>query len=271
MQAGSKQLLLIAGAVLLTATLYFAPQKNKKEDHSETPGTGFSFEAVLSEAKGQLKRQEVDQIDKIEESLKSHAGSAVLLDSLGKMWDKQNAPQVSAVYFEQIAEANPTEKNWLNAAFRYYDAFRLISDSAYRKMYVDKAISSYKKVLAINPNNLNAKTDLGICYAEGTSSPMEGIMMLREVVKENPNHEMAQYNLGILSVKSSQYEKAVERFEKVLEINPTNKEARFLLGRTFLMMGKKDLALKNLEMIRETENSRLNQEVNNLINQINNN
>lgn len=271
MQAGSKQLLLIAGAVLVTAALYFAPQKNKKEKLSETQSTGFSFEAVLSEAKGQIKPQELDQINKVEESLKSHEGSIVLLDSLGKMWDKQNAPHVSAVYFEQIAEANPTEKNWINAAFRFYDAFRLMNDSVYRKMYVDKAISSYKKVLAINSKNLDAKTDLGICYAEGTSSPMEGIMMLREVVNENPNHEMAQYNLGILSVKSSQYEKAVERFEKVLEINSSNKEARFLLGRTFLMMGKKDLALKNLELIRETENSRLNEEVNNLINQINNN
>jgi len=71
-----------------------------------------------------------------------------------------------------------------------------------------------------------------------------------------------------LSVKSGQYDKALERFQKVLEINPANKEARLLLGRTYSLMGNKDLALENLNMIRESNDPRLNEEVQNLINQI---
>ena len=74
--------------------------------------------------------------------------------------------------------------------------------------------SSHGKVLAINPDNLDAKTDLGICYAEGTTTPMQGIMLLREVVEKNPGAN-AQFNLGILSVRSGQYDKALERFSKV--------------------------------------------------------
>lgn len=180
-------------------------------------------------------------------------------------------PQISSHYFEEVAMKNPTEKAWINTAFRYYDSFRITGDSALRKFFVEKAIDSYQKVLEINPGNLDAKTDLGLCYAEGTSAPMEGIKLLREVVTSDPEHEMAQYNLGILSVKSGQYDKAVERFEKVILINPANNEARFLLGRTYSLIGKNELALRNLNMIKETGNSRLNDEVNNLINQINNN
>ena len=71
---------------------------------------------------------------------------------------------------------------------------------------VESAIASYKKVLEINPKNLDAQTDLGVCYAEGTGNPMQGILMLREVVKENPEHESAQFNLGILSVKYETWE-----------------------------------------------------------------
>jgi tetratricopeptide (TPR) repeat protein len=268
MRTGIKQFLVIAGAAGLIVLLYFAPQKVKKEKEEKVEP--FSFKTILTEAKGSLKRQEAERISSIESVYLKDTNSVVLLDSLGKAWDAVNMPQISAHYFELLAERKPDERNWINAAFRYYDAFRISGDSMFRKMNVDKAIASYKKVLEINPKNLDAKTDLGICYAEGTNSPMQGIMMLREVVQENPKHEMALFNLGVLSIKSAQYDKAVDRFEKVLELNPNNKEARFLLGRTYISMGKSDLALKNLQMIRNTSDSEFNNEVNNLISKINN-
>jgi tetratricopeptide (TPR) repeat protein len=270
MQTGSKQLLLIAGAILLTVGLYFAPRNLKKGNPAETK-VEFSFETILNEAKGQLKRQEVENISEVEKALTKEPNSLTLLDSLGNMWDRLNLPQVSSHYFEEIAVKTPGEKTWINAAYRYYDAFRISGDSLLRKYFVDKAISSYQKVIMLNPDNLDAKTDLGLCYADGTSSPMQGIMLLREVVAKNPQHEMAQFNLGILSLKSGQNDKAAERFQKVIEINPANKEARFLLGRTYSLLGKKDLALQNLNMIRESDDTRLNEEVKALINQINNN
>lgn len=271
MRTGSKQLMLIAGAALLTAALYFAPKKTENNTPIANKSEVFSFDAFVNEAKGQLKRQEVEQINEVEAALKKDPTSNRLTDSLGKMWDRLQMPQISSHYFEINAENNPDEKSWINVAYRYYDAFRMTDDSTIRKIFVEKAISSYQKVLSINPENLNAKTDLGLCYAEGTSNPMKGILLLREVVAKNPEHEMAQFNLGILSVKSGQYEKAIERFQKVLEINPSNKEARFLLGRTYSAVGKKDIALENLNMIKDSNDPRFNEEVKNLINQINNN
>jgi cytochrome c-type biogenesis protein CcmH/NrfG len=269
MRTSGKQLLLVAGAAILTAALYFAPQKVKETEHHEHIA-GFSFEELNKEAKGQLKRQEVDKINELEAALQKDPSSVQVADSIGKVWEKLNMPQISSHYFELVAVANPAEKSWINTAYRYYDASRMTSDSTLKKHFVEKAISSYQNVLKINPDNLDAKTDLGLCYADGPA-PMQGILLLREVVEKNPQHEMAQYNLGILSVKSGQYDKAVDRFEKVLQINPANVEARFLLGRTYVMMGKKDLALKNLELIKDSKDSRLNEEVNVLINQINNN
>jgi tetratricopeptide (TPR) repeat protein len=271
MRTGSKQLLLIAGATALTAALYFAPKVIINDSGTNKSGNEFSFDALAAEAKGQLKRQEAEQINSVEAELKKNPSSLNLIDSLGKMWDRLNMPQVSSHYYELVAENNQDEKSWINTAYRYYDAFRITGDSTLRKFYVEKAILSYQNVLKINPDNLDAKTDLGLCYAEGTSSPMQGITLLREVVEKNPRHEMAQFNLGILSVRSGQYDKAVERFQKVLEINPSNKEARFLLGRTFSAMGKNDLALENLNMIKESGDSQFNEEVKNLINKINNN
>ena len=273
MRTGVKQLLLIAGGAILVIALYLAPQKiikteSEKENHLHE--NEISFDGLNAEAKGQLKRQELDNISILETALKKDPSSTDLNDSIGKMWDRLGHPQISSHYYQQVAEKDQSEKSWINAAYRYYDASRMTSDSLMRSFFIEKAISSYQNVLKINPDNLDAKTDLGLCYAEGPA-PMQGILLLREVVEKNPKHEMAQYNLGILSVKSGQYDKAVGRFEKVLVINPGNAEARFLLARTFASMGKKELALKNLEMIKSSKDSRLNEQVIILINQINNN
>jgi len=99
---------------------------------------------------------------------------------------------------------------------------------------------------------------------------MKGIMMLREVVAKNPEHENAQFNLGVLSVKSGQYDKAIDRFQTVLRINPARKEMYFLIGKTFMMEGNKEKALENLEKLKkETDDLRLIEQANSLINQIN--
>jgi tetratricopeptide (TPR) repeat protein len=265
----TSQLILFTGGILLIAALYFAPQKVIQTESKPHEASILSFQGLIQEAKGQLKRQELEPITEVESALKNDPSSLTLNDSIGKMWDRLNQPQISAHYYEIIASKNQTEKSWISAAYRFYDASHLTNDSVTKNYFTDKAITAYQNVLKINPDNLDAKTDLALCYAEGPQ-PMQGIMLLREVVEKNPKHEMAQYNLGVLSVKSGQYDKAVGRFEKVLEINPDNVEARFLLARTYATMGKKDLALKNLETIKSSKDSRLNEQVNILINQINN-
>ncbi len=266
------QLLILTGAIALTIVLYFAPQKIKKEEVIAETADVFSFESLLSSVKGSMKRQEIEPISKLENELSKNQNNNLLLDSLGKQWDKLGQPIISAHYFEMIAEQQPGEKTWLDAAYRYFDAFKMVTDSTLRTRMVANAISGYENVLKYNPENLDAKTDLGACYAEGTNEPMKGIMLLREVVTKDPKHENAQFNLGILSVRSGQYEKAIERFQKVLEINPARKEMYFMIGKSYSMEGNKEKAIENLEKLKkETTDLQLIEQSNSLINQINSN
>jgi len=266
------QLLILSGAIALTIVLYFAPQKIKKEETTAETADLFSFESLLSSAKSGLKRQETEPVSKLETELSKNQNNVLLLDSLGKQWDKLGQPVISSHYFEMVAVQQPGEKTWLDAAYRYFDAFKMVNDSALRTRMVAKAISCYDNVLKYNPENLDAKTDLGACYAEGTNEPMKGILLLREVVTKNPAHENAQFNLGVLSVRSGQYEKAIERFQKVLEINPARKEMYFMIGKTYAMEGNREKAIENLEKLKkETTDLQLIEQSNSLINQINSN
>ncbi|CAN5486729.1 hypothetical protein BH11BAC1_BH11BAC1_25400 [soil metagenome] len=270
MQARSQQLLLFAGASVLTIALYLAPNKvtsEKKTDRTETS----DFEMQLNVAKSGLQRQEADMINSLEAKLEKESDNLSLMDSLGTRWDALQKPAIAAHYFEIHAKKEPGEKSWLNAAYRYFDAFQSTTDSVQRKTMVQNAIRCYENVIQKNPENLDAKTDLGICYVEGASNPMQGILMLRDVVKENPEHENAQFNLGILSMRSGQYEKSVERFQKVLSINPQRKEMYLLTGRAYLMAGNKAKAAENFEKLKkESADASLVAQANNYINQISN-
>ena len=77
---------------------------------------------------------------------------------------------------------------------------------------------------------------------------MQGITLLREVVTANPDHEYAQLNLGLLSMKSGQYDKAIERFTRVLEINPARIDMYVYMGDAYARLGDNQKAISNLEM-----------------------
>jgi tetratricopeptide (TPR) repeat protein len=265
----------VAGAVVLTVALYFAPGEVEKKP-SVQPGTTdvkpADFDGMLNESKKTLQRQELDQVESLEQSARQSDGDTAVLCSLGRKWDQLGVPRISAHYFELVAQLQPGEKEWLNAAYRYFDAFKLSTDSVSRAMMVQKAIDCYKTVLAAHPGNLDAKTDLGVCYAEGTPNPMQGITLLREVVQEKPTHENAQFNLGVLSVKSGQLEKAVDRFNTVLQLNPSREDACFLLARCYTDLGQKQKAVELLNrLIKNSKNKELTDQSAALLSQINTN
>ena len=60
----------------------------------------------------------------------------------------------------EITNVLKTERSYLDAAFRYFDAFKLAGDSSLKGVLVQKAITNYQEVIKLNPENLDAKTDL---------------------------------------------------------------------------------------------------------------
>ena len=86
-----------------------------------------------------------------------------------------------------------------------------------------------------------------------TETPMQGIMLLREVLATDPTNEVALFNLGLLSMRSNQYEKAIERFRQLLKVRPANFKARFYLGVSLAQTGKNKEALEELSIVKQQE------------------
>ena len=197
----------------------------------------------IAEWSGQIKRKAANQ--------------KLALDSLTSLLDSKKLLAASAYFAENFAENNNEEKAWLSAGFHYFDAYKTAIDSALRNATFEKAIYSYNKVLELNAENLDAKTDLGVLYTE-TANPMKGITLLREVVSKDPKHENAQFNLGVLSLKSGQVDKAIERFEIVRQLNPNRLEVLPTLAALYAKSGNKEKSEFILkEIIRSSKDKEL--------------
>lgn len=272
MKINKSQLILIVAISLLTIVIYVLPiAKTKSEETNKVKNNASvaSFEDYESNVKSGFRPAQLITINSLEERIKTDPDNLALYDTIGIAWDGLNQPAVSAHYFELKALKDNKERSYIDAAYRYFDAFKMTEDTLHRGQMVEKAIFCYEKVLIINPNNLNAKTDLGVCYAEGTGMPMKGIMLLREVIKEDPNHENAQLNLGFLSLKSTQYDKAIDRFNIVLKINPSRTETYIYLSQTYLQMGDTASAKANLKtFITKTKDEAAKKEAINYLQQI---
>lgn len=74
-------------------------------------------------------------------------------------------------------------------------------------------------------------------------NPMEGITILRELIAKDSTNVDAQYWLGVFSVKSGQYDKAIERFNRVITYNPQYLAAYIDMGGLYMEMDSAQKAL----------------------------
>ncbi|MFZ6050831.1 tetratricopeptide repeat protein [Halocola ammonii] len=89
--------------------------------------------------------------------------------------------------------------------------------------------STKREVASVNSDPLHQKVDKAVGMVKG-ENPMEGIMLLREVLEEDSTYVPAIYWLGMFSVESGQLDKAQERFEQVVQLNPEYVDAYWQLG-----------------------------------------
>lgn len=258
MGINKSQLLLILAGVFIGIALYFAPRSEDKEQAKSN-----LFE---SEEKDQadLKNEDQDALTtKLEpekknilDSLEEKAVQIADLDTKLGLYDsliqfslKNNLPPLVGKYTEEKAKLVSTEKNWLLAGDRYFKAFRLSKNQS--KEMIVKAIKAYKKVIELEPENLDAQTAIGVAYVEGAGilgeMPMKGIGILKEVLNKDPKNINALTNLGYFAIQSGQLDKAIERFNQVLSIEPENAEAYLYLTDAYLSKGDEEKGLETLE------------------------
>jgi tetratricopeptide (TPR) repeat protein len=94
--------------------------------------------------------------------------------------------------------------------------------------------------------------DRAVELVQGGGNPMEGIGLLKEVLDEDPDNVDALMYLGVFSMQSGQFDKAVGRFETIIGNGGSFPlEAYYYLGVSQANLGQKEKAIENLTRFKE--------------------
>jgi tetratricopeptide (TPR) repeat protein len=254
-----QQLILIGSGVGLFCLIYFfgqtIPPKSTTPPPAEAGAPGnkpetIDIKAILASSKEQLTPSQ--------QAFVSHVESAVVrgdvkdqqikvYKQLAAFWrDSAHLLLPYAYYSGMASKLENSEKSLTFAAHYFLEGLRQQPNPALKTWMAGEAKEMFEKALAINPNNDSTKIGLGSCYLFGNISenPMQGIQMIREVGDRDTTNMFAQFMLGLGGLQSGQFDKAIERLVKVVNVQPKNVEAVIALAESYERKGDKVNAVK---------------------------
>jgi predicted Zn-dependent protease len=246
-----QQLVLLCGGLVLVVLLYFfgnttPPATNSPIANSDnTNSATLTTDDVLNGAKKNLTAQQSSYLAQLENSVVRgdvKEQQVRVYRQLASYWqDSLRNQEIAAYYFGESAKLENSEKN-LNFAARLLLQYLMSEENPGMQTWLaTNAKALFEKSLQINPGNDSVQVELGACYLFGniSSTPMEGILKIKQVADRAPNNLYAQLMLGLGDIKSGQYDKAIERLQVVAQKEPNNLQAIFNLAETFERKGDK--------------------------------
>lgn len=194
---------------------------------------------------------------KIAES-QTDSAKVSLLNQLIAFCEQENAHLMAAHYSAEIAEIRADAANWEKTGDDYMSVFYDFKMAPEAQSYVvGQARQSYQKSLAID-STTGTLIKLATTYldgpADGTTMPMQGVGILLGIVAKDSTNIDAQLTLGRYGIISGQYDKAVNRLNAVLALDPENTQAYFFLGEAYLAQGDKTKAIEYFLKCKELVN-----------------
>lgn len=270
MRLNGKQILLITSALGITLSLfvmgYKTPFGNSNPKGVKVATQQFDAESFINEQKNKLPKATQSQLDRLAEDGKNKES----LVQLASLWDSLNNTYAGAYYTFKLAELENNEITWFAAGSKFYNVANFASDSLMMTSAIIKAKEAYSKVVELNPKNLQAKNALAVCIIQADNDVMKGVGMLKEVVATDSNNVQAIFTLGMLSIQSNQFDKAQERFEKLIKLEPFNAEYYFYLAEVYAKSGNTQQAIKTYETCKTlVKDKEAKKEIESIINKLN--
>jgi len=254
------RILLIVGCAVVVWLIFLLPKVVIHNDDDlaastgDSTGSGPKTGMVMADAHGKPSERLLGRIRAFRVQFQSgspNEKNAIFADSLATLYQETGKFDSSAWFAEEAARVHNTPESWVKAGNSYYQAYTFALDQGKQGQMARKTQEIFTRVLEEDPKDFEAKTKMAMTYL--SSSPMQGVRMLREVIAEDPKNELALFNLGMLSIQSQQYERAVGWLEKLIEVNPGHTQGQLLLGIAWMNSGEKKKAREQLEKVKQMD------------------
>ena len=254
--------------VILILLLVFGKTETQKSNfpHKETSAIQqFNVTEFITKQKSSLTPSQVLYVSKLENSITRGDVKNQLLKTykeLAQFWkDTVNAFVPYSYYLSEAAKLDNSEKNLTFAAQLMLDSMRGEQNPLLKSWEAERGADLFQKAIILDPGSDNLKIGLGSCYVYGkgmigdASETMKGIQQLLQVVRKDSNNMTAQMVLGVGGVISRQYDKAIERLEKVVAFDKRNLEAVSWLADAYAAKNDKVNAKKWYEYSKKLVNN----------------
>lgn len=228
--------------------------KNKTETPVLSSAKIFDIHQFIDEEKKHLSPSQIINLGELENSVtRGDINSQLIIGNtrLSNFWkDSVKSFEPYVYYLTEAAKLDKSEKNLTFAAQLILNDLRGEKDEAKLNWKTEQAIALFEKAIALYPDNEDLKVGLGSCYifgkgrVGGPQETMKGIQQLLSVVRKDSNNMKAQMMLGVGGYVSGQYDKAIERLQKVIKAQPDNLEAVAFLADTYAAKGDNKEAIK---------------------------
>ena len=255
-----KQLILVsAGIVLLFALFLFGRTTGNKSLAAAEKTEGSSVKAFdvmeyINLEKVKLTPNQYIIVTKLDKSLVATNSSVNKIEAnlaLAAFWkDSAKSFEPYAFYISEGSKLDNSEKNLTFAARIFLNNLRAEKDEVKLNWETTSAINLFERASKLNPDNDDLKIGLGSCYIYGkgrngnSQETMQGIQQLLSVVRKDSNNMQAQMMLGVGGLVSGQFDKSIERLNKVVTLQPQNAEAVAYLADAYAGKGDKANAVK---------------------------
>lgn len=271
MQKG--QIALGVGTLILALALYFGGKTVVKKENNSTAAKAesFSFEQYEQQQTAKLLTAEKTQLSAILDAIKAAepADTATLKKlylQTSDFWKNLNNPALGAYYFYQFAKIEDSKKALADAGDVLVNAYKSTGDSVILNNLITFALRSYEEAVQIDGSDVELKIKLADAYVQGSQEPMKGIGILRQLSDSLPDNVPVLLALGRLSIQSGQFDKAKERLQKILKLEPQNTEALYFLAITEAQLGHNDEAIRLFEMCKLIVNNKdFNKEIDEIV------
>lgn len=132
-------------------------------------------------------------------------------------------------------QRSPENQNLLNRAA-----------DASQKQNSEQAITLLRQILANDPKDFEAWTELGTAFLSQKKED-DAEKAYVTALEKQPKYILALVNLGRLRLKRKNFESAVENLSQAVRIQPSSATANYYLGEAYLQIKKGSLAVIHLE------------------------
>jgi len=241
---------------------------------------GFDFGLYEKDVIAKLQKKDADEIMIMRGRLNGRGAMNENILVIAKKYEELHQPALAGYYYKKLTGLEPNNPEyWLKTGENFFDAEQAVDNQDKLNYFIDLSYNSLAKALEMKPKDIDAMTDQGVNILEKSmnhtlaGAPMQGIGLLMSVLQLDSNNRKALNYLGLFSMESRQFDRAIVRFKHLTELGP-DKDPNYpyyyrYLAQAYMETGKKEEARASLEKYKSLVNEQgLKMEADSLIQSI---